>query len=54
MHYYRFFTTWNPYGWYTDMPEDAWRAICEAFREVVDTHLTPGRYDPLEIFVLKE
>ena len=41
---------------------DAWlirhasarRAVCEAFREVVDTHLTPGRYDPLAIFVLKE
>lgn len=35
LHYLRFFTTWNPYGWYTNMPPDEYRQICEAFQEQV-------------------
>ena len=56
LNYYRFFSTWNPYGWYTDAPEDEWRAICEVFQDLVrkqQAEVAPGAYYSLQIFEMK-
>ena len=56
LNYYRWFTTWNPYGDVSKMPQADQQIICEAFQEHVkkqqEALTDPNEYYPLQIFVL--
>ena len=56
LHYYRWFTTWNPYGDISKMPRDDQMVIRVAFQEHVkkqqETLTDPNEYYPLQIFAL--
>lgn len=56
LHYYRWFTTWNPYGDVSKTPQADQQIICEAFQEHVkkqqEALTDPNEYYPLQIFVL--
>lgn len=58
LHYLRFFTTWNPYGWIDGMPEDEWLLICDAFRDIALEQQAalsdPDAYFPLKDFLPAE
>ncbi|MBR4068538.1 MAG: hypothetical protein IKK08_07950 [Clostridia bacterium] len=58
LHYYRWFTTWNPYGSVANMPQADRQIICEAFQEHVkklqEALTDPKAYDPLQIFALPD
>ena len=56
LNYYRWFTTWNPYGDVSKMPQSDQQIICEAFQAHVkkqqEALTNPNEYYPLQIFVL--
>lgn len=56
LHYYRWFTTWNPYGDISKMPRDDQMVIRVAFQEHVkkqqEALTDPNEYYPLQIFAL--
>lgn len=56
LHYYRWFTTWNPYGSVDNMPQEDQKIIREAFQEHVkkqqEALTDPNEYYPLQIFAL--
>lgn len=55
LHYLRWYTTWNPYGWYGDMPEEDKAVIREAFYEhaIRQRNALTDRngYYPLKVFM---
>lgn len=55
LHYLRWYTTWNPYGWYGDMPEEDKAVIREAFLEHAirqrNALTDKNGYYPLKVFM---
>ena len=58
LHYYRWFTTWNPYGDISKMPRDDQMVIRVAFQEHVkkqqEALTDPNEYYPLQIFAFPQ
>ena len=56
LNYYSWFTTWNPYGDVSKMPQSDHQIICEAFQAHVkkqqEALTNPNEYYPLQVFVL--
>lgn len=56
LHYYRWFTNWNPYGDVSKMPQADQQIIYETFQEHAkkqqDALTDPNEYYPLQIFAL--